>query len=54
MVAYRVAQDGSIRLESGEQLKPDAVWFFDHDFVELRQVASSFNDWMRAYCQISN
>jgi hypothetical protein len=30
----------------------DAVWFFDHDFLEVDEVSPSFNDWIFAYCQI--
>lgn len=32
--------------------KDDAVWMFDHDVVDLKPVAPSFEDWLNAYCDL--
>ena len=37
----------------GKGSTSSAVWFFDHDFITVREVASSFDDWLRAYNDIS-
>lgn len=29
-----------------------AVWFYDHDFGAVREIASSFDDWIQAFCTI--
>lgn len=29
-----------------------AVWFYDHDFGTVREIASSFDDWIQAFCTI--
>ena len=30
----------------------DSVWFWDHDFAEIEQVASDFDTWIEAYLEV--
>jgi hypothetical protein len=29
-----------------------AIWFFDHDFATVDQIAPSFDAWITAYCEV--
>ena len=29
-----------------------AIWFFDHDFGTVDQIAGSFDDWIGAFCRV--
>ncbi|MCW6531105.1 SMI1/KNR4 family protein [Sphingomonas sp. MMSM20] len=29
-----------------------AIWFYDHDFGTVEQIAATFDDWMDAFCQV--
>jgi len=33
---------------------PSAIWFFDHDFGEVRQIAGSFGEWIKGYNTINH
>ena len=35
-----------------DQPGSDAVWFFDHDLIEVYEVAPSFREWMRQFCDL--
>jgi hypothetical protein len=35
-----------------DQPDSDAVWFFDHDLIEVYEVAPSFEEWMRQFCDL--
>ncbi|HXU94460.1 MAG TPA: SMI1/KNR4 family protein [Gallionella sp.] len=35
--------------ECKNQLSEPPIWFFDHDFVEIKPIANSFNEWLGNY-----
>jgi hypothetical protein len=35
-----------------DQPASDAVWFFDHDLIEVYEVAPSFREWIRQFCEL--
>jgi hypothetical protein len=41
----------SERTDNGSA-KASGVWFYDHDFGTVDQIAASFDDWIGAFCRV--
>ena len=39
------------RLNDGSA-EGSAIWFYDHDFGTVDQIAASFDDWIEAFCRV--
>ena len=53
LVAFANDCSGNLFAFAADQSAPDdAVWFFDHDFDSVEQVAGSFDDWLMRYVEI--
>jgi hypothetical protein len=51
-VAFAADGCGNLFYFDAESPTPDAVWFFDHDFHLVKQVASCFTDWIEQFNEV--
>lgn len=51
LVAFACDSGGNVFVFR-EDAMSDAVWVFDHDFGTVKQVAPSFEAWLKAYCDL--
>lgn len=53
LVAFACDANGNLFcFKPEDQPGSDAVWFFDHDLIEVYEVAPSFREWMRQFCDL--